>query len=73
MITLKMTNNDYFDAETEEYVMTIGASVLALQTDVRIKDIDDGTVWDCYLTSVEFVPAQERGRRDVYIARYKLY
>lgn len=72
MITLRMTNSDYYDAETEEYVMTIGASATTLQTEVHIKD-EDGQTWDCYLTEVEFVPAQTRGRRDVYIVRYKVY
>ena len=72
MITLKMTENDYFDAELDEYVMTVGASVTALQTDVKIKD-QDGESWECYLTSVEFVPAQVRGKRDVYIIHYKVY
>lgn len=71
MITLSMAKDDYFDAETEEYVMTVGASVAALQTEVRIRDEDK--VWDCYLTEVTFVPAQTRGRRDVYIVRYKLF
>lgn len=71
MLKLNMTDEDYYDAETEEYVMTIGSSITCLQIEVRIKD--DGKLWDCYLTSVEFVPAQTRGRRDVYIVRYKVY
>lgn len=72
MITLQMTNSDYFDSETEEYVMTIGASATSLQTQVRIKDTD-GNVMECYLSELTFVPAQTRGRRDVYIVRYKLF
>lgn len=72
MITLKMTDSDYYDADTNEYVMTVGASVTCLQTDVRIKD-SDGLVLECYLSSLEFVPAKERGRRDVYIIRYRVY
>lgn len=72
MITLRMTDTDYYDGDTDEFVMTIGASVAALQTDVKIKD-EDGMTWECYLASVEFVPAKERGKRDVYIVRYKVY
>ena len=71
MITLKMTESDYYDGDTDEYVMVIGASVTSLQTDVKIRDLD-GTVWDCYLSSVEFIPG-DRGKRDVYIVRYKVY
>lgn len=72
MITLKMTNDDYFDSETDEYVMTVGASITCMQTDVRIKDFD-GTIWECYLNSCVLIPATERGRRDVYEIRYKVY
>lgn len=72
MLTLKMTDSDYYDADTDEYVMIVGASVTCLQTEVRIKD-SDGVVWECYLNNLEFVPAQKRGRRDIYIARYKVY
>ena len=72
MITLKMTDSDYYDADTDEYVMITGASVTSLQTEVKIKD-QDGSVWECYLNSLEFVPAEKRGKRDVYIIRYKVY
>lgn len=72
MITLKLTNDDYYDSETDEFVMTVGASVTTLQTEVRIKD-EDGEVWECYLRSLEFIPANKRGRRDVYIIRYRVY
>lgn len=72
MITLNMTTSDYYDSENEEYVMTIGASVQCLHTEVRIRE-HDGTTWDCYLASLEFIPAEERGKRDVYIARYRVY
>lgn len=71
MITLNLMKEDYYDSETDEYVMTVGASVACLQTDVRIKD-EDGTIWDCYLTKVVFIPGK-RGRRDTYIVRYKVY
>lgn len=71
MLTLKMTSDDYFDAETDEYVLYTGTSVKCLQTVVRIDD--DGTTWECYLTSVELIEATERGRRDVYCCRYKVY
>ena len=47
MLTLKMTPDDYFDAETDEYVLYTGTSVKCLQTVVRIDD--DGTTWECYL------------------------
>ena len=72
MITLKMTDSDYYDADTDEYVMITGASVTSLQTEVKIKDLD-GNIWECYLNSLEFVPAEQRGKRDVYIIRYKVY
>ena len=72
MITLKMTDSDYYDADTDEYVMITGASVTSLQTEVKIKD-QDGNIWECYLNSLEFVPAEQRGKRDVYIIRYKVY
>lgn len=72
MITLRMTNNDYYDGDTDEFVMTVGASVTTLQTDVKIKDQDNVT-WECYLVNVEFVPAKKRGKRDIYIVRYKVY
>jgi hypothetical protein len=55
MITLNLMKEDYYDSETDEYVMTVGASVACLQTDVRIKD-EDGTIWECYLTRAEFIP-----------------
>lgn len=71
MLTLTMTNDDYYDAEADEYVMTVGASVRCLQTTVRIKD-ENGDTWDCYITGVKFIPGK-RGRRDVYIVRYKVY
>lgn len=72
MITLRMVDTDYYDSDTDEFVMTIGSSVTALQTDVKIKD-EDNVTWECYLSSVEFVPAKKRGKRDVYIVRYKVY
>lgn len=72
MICLKMTDNDYYDEDTDEFVMTVGASVTALQTDVKIKD-QNGEVLECHLENVVFVPAEKRGRRDVYVIRYKVY
>lgn len=72
MITLRLTDRDYFDEETDEYVMTVGTGVPCLQTVVRIKDTD-GQILECYLTSVELIEATGRGRRDVYITRYKVY
>lgn len=71
MITLQMTKNDYFDAEEDCYVMTIGASVNCLQTDVVIND--EGVTWECYLYSVEFLPSTGRGVKDKYIVKYKCY
>lgn len=71
MLTLTMTNEDYYDADTDEYVMTVGASVRCLQTTVKIKD-EDGYTWECYINNVKFI-AGKRGRRDVYIVRYKVY
>ena len=71
MLTLTMTSEDYYDADADEYVMTVGASVRCLQTDVRIKD-EDGVTWECYISRVEFIPGK-RGRRDTYIVRYKVY
>jgi hypothetical protein len=67
-----MTPDDYYDPETDEYVLFTGTSVTCLQTDVRIKDLD-GEILECYLTSVELIEATERGRRDVYKIRYKVY
>lgn len=72
MITLRMVDTDYYDEDTDEFVLTVGASVTALQTNVKIKDFD-GAVLECYLTGLTFVPAEKRGRRDVYIARYKVF
>lgn len=71
MITLKMTNDDYYDGETDEYVMTVGASIQCLHTVVKIDDGD--CTWECYLSSVVFIPAESRGRRDKYELRYKVY
>ena len=71
MLTLKLASQDYYDAETDEYVMTIGSSVNCFQTVVKIKD--DGMTWECYLNSVTFIPSNKRGRRDVYEVRYKIF
>ena len=71
MITLQITKNDYFDAEEDCYVMTIGASVNCLQTDVVINS--EGQTWECYLYSVEFLPSTGRGVKDKYIVKYKCY
>ena len=66
-----MTKNDYFDAEEDCYVMTIGASVNCLRTSVVIND--DGITWECYLYSVESLPSTGRGVRDKYIVKYRIY
>lgn len=71
MITLKLVGDDYYDAEDDCYVMTIGASINCLQTDVVIND--DGKDWECYLWSVEFLPSQGRGMKDKYLVKYKVY
>ena len=71
MITLKLVGDDYYDAEEDCYVMTIGASINCLQTDVVIKD--DGKDWECYLWSVEFLPSTSRGVKDKYLVKYKVY
>ena len=71
MITLNKTKYDYYDAENDCYVMTIGASINCLQTQVIIND--DGTTWDCYLYSVEFIESTGRGVKDKYIVKYKVY
>lgn len=72
MLTLRMTSSDYYDADEDVFVMTVGASVTSLQTNVKIKD-QDNVSWECYLYSLEFVPSDRRGKRNVYIARYKVY
>jgi len=72
MITLKMTNDDYYDDETDEYVMTVGSNIPCLHTSVKIEDYD-GTKLECYLSCVIFIQAEKRGRRDKYELRYKVY
>lgn len=71
MITLNKTKYDYYDAEIDCYVMTIGASINCLQTQVIIND--DGKTWDCYLYSAEFIESTGRGVKDKYIVKYKVY
>lgn len=71
MITLKLVGDDYYDAEDDCYVMTVGASIESIKTNVKIND--DGTIWECYLLNVEFLPSHGRGMRDKYIIRYKIY
>ena len=71
MITLNIVGDDYYDAEDDCYVMTMGASIDNIKTDVQIRD--DGKIWECYLLSVEFLPSAGRGMKDKYLVRYKIY
>ena len=71
MITLKLVGDDYYDAEDDCYVMTVGASIESIKANVKIND--DGTIWECYLLSVEFLPSQGRGMRDKYLLKYRVY
>ena len=71
MITLNVVGDDYYDADEDCYVMTMGASIDNIKTDVRIRD--DGTIWECYLLSVKFLPSTGRGIKDKYIVKYKVY
>lgn len=71
MITLKIVGDDYYDAEDDCYVMTMGASIDNIKTDVRIND--NGTIWECYLLGVEFLPSTGRGVKDKYIVKYRVY
>lgn len=64
---IELTDKEYF-LYPDTFVLTYGED-LVLYGDVKIKD-HDGTIHDCYLTSVEY--CEYDGTYDVRYKKYKL-
>lgn len=61
---------DFYDAEDGAFVLyagTRGVRDCKIATEAKITDYD-GTTWDCYLLSVEYLP-----KLDMYEIKYKTY
>lgn len=61
---------DFYDTESGVFVLyagTLGIRDWKIATEAKITDYD-GTIWDCYLLSVEYLP-----KLDMYEIKYKTY
>ena len=65
MANYTLTENDYFDSEKEQYVITLPERII-IYSELSIIDEDD--CWNCYLVSAKY-----NKKTNTYTLAYKLY
>jgi len=75
MIAYKTTENDYYDAEKEVYVIYTSCDSKLIHTELRIHDAETTKTWNCYLTEVSLCKCQKTKKGDTqqYRCEYTLF